>query len=292
MIVRKVCFDRFGGPEVLAVRDVREPVPGRGQIRVRVRAAGLNPVDHKLFAGGPVADRYRLVPSSGNGHDFSGIVDSLGEGVSGFSVGEAVFGGARFRAQADHVIVDDLTTLNRLPSELDHVKAGALDLAGRTAIASVRSLGLTPRDTVLIGAAAGGVGSLASQLAVRAGARVIGTASRANHDFLAGIGVEPLSYGRGLAERVRQAAPEGITGVLDYQGRSTIEAGLDLGVPTRRINTVADAAAAAEFGLTTYGRSSTEPWEIRPLADLVANGEIIVPIEAVYPLEEVADAYQ
>lgn len=289
---RKVYAEAFGGPEVLVVRR-DEPVrePGPGEVRVRVRAAGLNPVDYKIFTGGEAAGRYATGPPFGNGNDYSGVIDAVGPGVEDWAVGDEVYGGARMHAQADFVVVGDLSTLNPLPAGLGHEQAAVLDIAARTALAGVEALGLNASDTVLISAAAGGVGLFASQLAVRTGARVLGVAGPRNHDVLVGWGVEPIGYGDGLEERVRAAAPGGVTAVLDFHGRESIELAIRLGVPRGRINSVADKPAAIELGGTTFGRADTSFEAVRPVAEAVARGELVVPVTG-YDLDDVVEAYR
>ena len=175
-MARRVVFSATGGPEILEVVEAPIPEPGSGEIRVRVRAAGINPVDSKIFTGGPAAAAYGLVLPSGNGSDFAGTVDALGEGVTAHAVGDQVYGGLRFSGQADFVVIA-ADEVGVIPEGLTMEQAGGLDIVGRTALASVHSVDVHAGDVVFISAAAGGVGVLASQLAVRAGATVVGTAS-------------------------------------------------------------------------------------------------------------------
>jgi NADPH:quinone reductase-like Zn-dependent oxidoreductase len=286
---RFVQFSKFGGPEVLEVIDLAEPAAGPGQVRVRVKAAGLNPVEYKIFHGGPAAAMFAVTPPCGVGNDFAGIVDQVGAGVTALGVGDAVLGGARNHALADYVVVPAEAVV-RKPAALSFEVAGALEIAGRTAWASVASLGLTDADTVLISAAAGGVGNLAAQLAVRTGATVVGTASPANHDYLASLGVIPVVYGDGLADRLRAAAPDGFTAVLDNHGPDTVALGLALGVPANRINTI--AAFGSPPGVTYVGMRDASLSDLAHLADLLAAGELTLPIEATYPLDQVVAAYR
>ncbi len=285
---RFVQFKEFGGPDVLRVVEVDPPRAGPGQLRVRVQVAGLNPVDWKIFGSPAAAKMFGAVLPSGNGNDYAGVVDEVGAGVSGFSVGDEVFGGRRFLAQADYVVVPAESAL-RKPEGLDIEQAGSLDIAGRTACASVRSLALTKDDVVLVSAAAGGVGLLAAQLALRAGARVIGTAGPDNHAFLADLGVKPIDYGDGLVARLE---PEGITAVLDNNGIPTLEAALALGIPARRINTIVSHDFAAQHGIGTVGGAAGQPAELLQLAELIASGEVRLPIDSTYPLERVVEAYR
>ncbi len=267
-----------------------QPQAGRGKVRVRVHVAGLNPVDYKIFHGGPAALRYEAVPPCGNGNDFSGLIDELGDGVTGFQIGDAVFGGKRMHAQADFLVVD-ATRILKKPAALTFEQAGGLDIAGRAAWASVASLCLTADDTVLVGAAAGGVGILACQLALRTGATVVGTASPVNHEFLRGLGVMPIAYGDGLVDRVL-AAGLTVTAALDYNGAATIDAALDLGVPGTRINTIAARGHRSGAGVTEVGGQAADINDLEALATLIANGEIVLPIDRVFPLDHVQDAYR
>lgn len=289
-MARYVRFEQFGSLDVLALVADDSPRAAHGQVRVRVHTAGLNPVDLKILAGGPAAAAYGVTPPSGNGNDFAGVIDQVGAGVTGFSAGDAVFGGHRMFAQADYLVIDADRVLAK-PPKLGFVEAGALDIAGRAAWASVQSLRLTPDDTVLVSAAAGGVGVLAAQLALRTGATVVGTAGPANHDYLIGIGVVPVAYGPGLVERLREVAPR-YTAALDNNGPATIDAALALGVPGRRINTIAARGHRTEEGVTGIGGQSAEPGALAALADLIAGGEVLLPIDSVYPVERVQEAYR
>ncbi|MFP7834328.1 NADP-dependent oxidoreductase [Marisediminicola sp. LYQ134] len=280
-----------GGPEVLELVDVPEPHAGPGEVRVAVRAAGLNPVDGKIRAG--------LLPwgpplPGGTGNDFAGTVDEVGAGVTEWAVGDDVLGGARHRALAD-VVVIAANAIARKPVELSFEEAGSLDIAGRTAWKSVASLGLTPADTVLVSAAAGGVGVIAAQLVRATGATVIGTAGESNHDFLRGLGVIPVLYGEEQVERIRAAAPGGLTAVLDNSGDETVEAAIALGVPAGRINSIASHSAAQTYGVGTVGGGSGGAADIEVLAAVahaVADGTVRIPIEARFDLEHAAEAYR
>ena len=285
---RFVKFTTFGGPEVLQLVDVEPPSPGPGQVRVQVLVAGLNPVDYKIFGGSPRNHGVQL--PSGNGNDFCGRIDIVGTGVTDFVPGDLVMGGARFFAQADF-LVTDASAITRVPAGLTNEQAGALDISGRAAIASVATMELDERDTVLLSAAAGGVGVIAAQLALRAGATVVGTASAANAAFLESIGVIPVEYGDGLIDRVVDAAPAPLTAVLDYHGPECIDVGLELGVPGRRINTIAARGHRDDAGIRGVGGQDITVAQLAHLAELVAGGEIVMPIDSIFPIERVAEAY-
>ena len=237
---RAVIQESFGGPEVLEVRDVTEPHAGPGEVRVRVSAAGLNPVDWKIAASAMAAERFGIALPAGFGNDYAGVVDEVGDGVTGFAAGDRVYGGARAAAVADYAVVrPGKDPLLHTPDGVDDITASTLAIAGGTADAVVSVIGVHAGDTVLIGGAGGGVGVFAVQLARRAGARVIGTGSEATFDFLRELGAEPVRYGDGLAGRVRALAPQGVTAAADLVGTETAQAALELGVAPGRIATIA-----------------------------------------------------
>ncbi|GAA4164532.1 NADP-dependent oxidoreductase [Gryllotalpicola daejeonensis] len=295
-------FDRFGPTaEVLRIVHEEPPHPGPGEVRVHVCANGLNPVDYKIVRSAQSAANYGLTdPGSipggaGVGFDFAGDIDEIGEGVTRFRVGDAVLGGRRHHAIGDFVIIkaaaEDAGSdgiLIEKPAALDYDTASALPVAGRTAIAAIDRVGAGPGDTVLVSAAAGGVGLIAAQLAVLRGATVIGTASEHNHDFLRSLGVTPVTYGDGLVERLKDAAPQGFTAALDNNGPDSVDAALAVGVPVERINTI---AARGHRGAQGVGNPQATMQQFAEIVRLVADGSIVVPIEAVYPLERVAEAY-
>jgi NADPH:quinone reductase-like Zn-dependent oxidoreductase len=287
-MARFVRYDRFGGTDVLYLAHEDPPHPGPGQVRVRVRANGLNPVDYKIIGSAEHAANYGAAPPTGVGFDFAGDVDEVGEGVSSFAIGDAVLGGKRNEAIGDFVIVDEDGVLIAKPQALDYVTAGALPVVGRTAIAAVDRTRIGPGDTVFVSAAAGGVGVVASQLARLRGATVVGTASPRNHDFLRSLGVIPVAYGDGLVQRLADAAPGGFTAALDNHGPESVDAALELGVPLERINTI---AARGHRGAQGVGNPQATPEQFAEIVRLVADGRIRLPIEAVYPVERIAEAY-
>ncbi|MHA3701972.1 NADP-dependent oxidoreductase [Jatrophihabitans sp. YIM 134969] len=288
---RAVQLDTFGGPEVLNVREVPAPHATAGHIRIRVTAAGLNPMDWIMTADAATAARFGLTLPVGFGTDYAGVVDQVGAGVEGFVAGDRVFGAALSRAVADHVVVaapGDIATgvAHHTPEGVDDVTAATLSIAGATASAGLAALDLRPGDTVLIGGAGGGVGVFAVQLARRAGARVIGTGSPSSAAFLETLGAEPVAYGDGLVERVRSLAPDGITAALDLYGTETVAAAQALGVPGARICTI----AAQVEGVTSVSGAQAAPGALEEIARLVAAGEVRVPVAATFPLEQVRDA--
>ncbi|GGE96172.1 NADP-dependent oxidoreductase [Mycetocola zhadangensis] len=287
---RFLSYSEFGGPEVLTLLSVDKPTAGPGEILVRVRAIGLNPVDVKIFRG-PAAETYGAKPPTGVANDFSGVVEQVGEGVTRFAVGDEVLGGARNLAMADFLVTTENATLVHKPTNLSFEQAAALPVVGRTAWATVESLSLTDADTVLVSAAAGGVGGLAVQLAKRTGATVVGTASESNHDYVRSLGAIPVAYGDGLVERLRDAAPRGYTAALDNHGPDSIDAALELGIPIERINTIA-VRGPADRGAAHVGGAQATNDDLTLVADLLAKGELELPISGIYPLERAAEAYE
>ena len=286
---RVVVQQSFGAPEVLEIREIEAPWPAAGQVRVRVAAAGLNPVDWIIAGSEDVARNYGISLPAGFGNDFAGTVDEVGEGVNDFAVGDRVFGGARGHAVGDHVIMTlDRERLRHTPDGVDDVTASVLPIAGNTADAALTAIGIGPGDTVLIGGAAGGVGIFAIQLARIAGARVIATASESSFDHLRALGAEPVVYGDGLVARVRELAPAGITAATDLHGTEVAYAALELGVPIDRISTI--AAHDPKLHAKAVGGKDAAPDALDRIAALVADGQISVPIAASYPLERIRDA--
>ena len=290
-VSRAVLLDAFGGPEVLDIREVPAPQAGPGQLRVRVTAAGLNPMDWIITADADTAARFGLSLPTGFGTDYAGVVDQVGDGVSGFAVGDRVFGGALSRAVADFVVIDlaegiAANEVHHLPDGVDDRTGATLAIAGRTASAALAVVDPGPHDTVLIGGAAGGVGVFAVQLARIAGARVIGTGSATSEDFLRDLGAEPVAYGDGLADRVRALAPGGVTAAIDLYGTETVHAARELGVPDGRICTI----AAQVDGVASVSGANAAPDVLDEVARLVAAGRLRVPIAAGFPIEQIRRA--
>jgi len=289
--VKAVRFDEYGGTEVLKVVDVPRPAPGAGRVLVQVKAAGINPGEAKIRAG-LLHSRWPAAFPSGQGSDLAGIVAETGPGVTSFSTGDEIIGWTDNRvSQAEYVVVEE-QHLTAKPAAVPWEVAGALFVAGATAYAAVRAVGLTEGDTVVVSGAAGGVGSLAVQLARRAGATVIGLASEAHHQWLAGHGVIPVTYGDGVAGRIRQAAGQ-VDAFIDTFGAEYVEVALDLGVEPSRIDTIANFEAVARFGVKAEGNAAgASAGVLAELAGLIAAGELEVPIAATFPLDRVRDAYR
>jgi NADPH:quinone reductase-like Zn-dependent oxidoreductase len=290
---RAVRLKSFGGPEVLDIIYDTAPRAAPGQLRVRVTAAGLNPMDWFMTADADTAVRFGLSLPAGFGTDYAGVVDQLGDGVTGFAVGDRVFGGALSRAVADFVVVDAsgdfaANEAHHTPAGVDDRTAATLTIAGRTASAALAVVEVGSDDTVLIGGAAGGVGVFAVQLARIAGARVIGTGSATSADFLRDLGAEPVAYGNGLADRVRALSPRGITAAIDLHGTETAYAARALGVPDTRITTIATVVD----GITPANGANAAPGALEKLARLIATGRLRVPIAASFPIDQIRTAVE
>ncbi|MFJ9709864.1 NADP-dependent oxidoreductase [Streptomyces sp. NPDC101234] len=290
--MRAVRFHEYGGIDVLRVEEVARPVPGPGQLLVEVRAAGVQPGE-VMIREGARHGRWPATFPSGQGSDVAGVVAETGPEVRGFAVGDEVLGFTHDRAShAEFVVVDDVNVVTR-PQGLSWDVAGSLYVAGTTAYACVFAVDPGPADTVVVSGAAGGVGSLAVQLARRRGATVIGLASERNHAWLKDRGVLPVEYGQGAAERIRQAAGGSVDAFVDTFGDGYVELAVELGVRPERINTIRDWQAAAKVGARTYGEGSAAcAVVVGELARLAARGELEVPIARTYPLERVRDAFR
>ena len=290
--MKAVRFHEYGGIDVLRVEEVARPVPGAGQVLVEVRAAGIQPGE-VMIRKGARHDRWPATFPSGQGSDLAGIVVETGLQVRGFAVGDEVLGFTHNRAShAEFVVADDVALTTR-PAGLSWDVAGSLYVAGTTAYASVFGVDPGPADTVVVCGAAGGVGSLAVQLARRRGATVIGLASEPNHAWLTARGVVPVEYGHGVAERIRRASGGNVDAFIDTFGDGYVDLAVELGVRPGRINTIRDRQAAAKIGARTYGEGSAAcAVVVGELARLAARGELEVQIARSYPLAQVQDAFR
>ena len=287
-----VRFDEYGDIDVLKVVDVPRPVPGPGQVLVKVVAAGINPGEASIRKGLLDAVWPATFPS-GEGSDLAGIVEEVGPDVTRFVVGDEVLGFVETRSSHADLAVADADNLVARPGGVPWDVAGSLFVVGTTAYAAVRAVGVVPGDKVVVSGAAGGVGSLAVQLAAHAGATVIGLASEEHHRWLAGHGVIPVVYGDGVAERIREASDGRIDAFIDTFGGGYVEMAIGLGVPPERIDTIIDRAAAQEYGAKTDGSAAAaNAGVLAELAELIAEGRLEIPIAKTYPLTEVHEAYR
>jgi NADPH:quinone reductase-like Zn-dependent oxidoreductase len=288
---KAVRYDSYGGLDVLYLADVPRPVPGPGQALIEVKAAGINPGESKI-RNGDLRDRWPSTFPSGQGSDLAGIVAELAAGVDGFSVGDEVIGWVDTRSSQAEFVAVDAENLTRRPSEVSWEEAGGLFVVGTTAYAAVRAVAATANDTVVVSGAAGGVGSLAVQLARLAGARVIGLASVVNHEWLADHGVIGVAYGDGVAERILAAADGKVDAFIDTVGGDYVELALSLGLAPERIDTVANFAAVAKYGVKADGNAAgASAAVLAELAGLVDTDQLELTIAATYPLADVRAAY-
>ncbi len=297
-MAKAIQYTEIGGPEVLTLNDIPDPVPGPGQVAVRVEAAGVNPIDWKLREG--IRPSAPITRPRGTGTDGAGHITAVGEGVDGFRIGDAVVFTGRLGAYATDLLVPAEKVFPR-PAGVPAAIGAALGTPVGTAYQALRSLAVRGDDTLLIHGASGAVGQAAVQLAVLAGARVLGTSSEARAGRVADLGGEPIPYGDGLADRVRAAAPDGVTVILDCVGTDeAIHTSLELLADRSRIATIVRGPDAADFGIRAFGGGSPEPltpqqetWraEAIPLAlALIAAGRFSVELGERYPLERAADA--
>ncbi|WP_410660739.1 NADP-dependent oxidoreductase [Amycolatopsis sp. lyj-112] len=285
---RSIAFTEYGDSGVLKVLEREIPEPGPGQVRVAVQAAGVNPFDWKVRSGlmaGMVTTDFPAVP----GGDIAGVVDAVGEGVSEFAVGDEVLGSGN-GGYAEFVLANP-ASLVRKPDALSWELAAALPSVVNTAYRGLNLLKLSEGETLLIDGAAGGVGTIAVQLAVARGITVVGTASEGNHDYLRSLGAVAVQYGEGLEDRVRTVAPQGVDASLDASGRGSLATLVVLTGGPERVVTIA-APDAADHGVhfTTGSAAEQVPGSLADGAALAAEGKLDVPIARVYPLAEAAAA--
>ncbi|MEV4555859.1 NADP-dependent oxidoreductase [Kitasatospora sp. NPDC049285] len=290
--MKAIAINRYGGPDVVEYTELPDPKIGPDTVLVRTRAVGVNPVDWKIREGlldGILDVHFPLVM----GFDLAGVVQAVGGAVTEYAPGDEVIGYVRKdvieRGTYAELVAAPVRTLARKPAALSWAEAGGLPTAGLTAQQGlVTALGLRRGETVLIHAAAGGVGSVAVQVATALGARVIGTAGPHNHTYLRGLGVEPVEYGPGLADRVRDLAPDGVDAVLDLVGGDAVEASLPLLRDPARI------ASAVDFRVTAHGGrylwTHPDPEDLAAVARLADEGLLTVPVASTFPLSQAASA--
>jgi NADPH:quinone reductase-like Zn-dependent oxidoreductase len=285
-MMKAVRFSRFGGPEVLEIVDLPDPHPGPGEIRIAVRAAGVNPSDWKKRKG--LMDEE--LPQT-MGYEAAGVVDELGQGVTNVAVGDRVFGlSAGGAAQAELAV---LSYYAPIPPSLDFAGAAAVPSATETAARALDQLGVAGGSTLLINGASGSVGGAAVQLAVARGARVIGTGSPASHEYLRSLGAEPIAYGAGLTERVRALAPGGVDLALDVAGSGVLPELIELAGGAGHVVTVADFIGAREHGVRfSSGDAGRAVYALGEVGELIESGRFSLPVAQTFPLAEVAEAHR
>lgn len=285
-----IVFEEFGGPEVLHPARVEDPHPGPGQVRVKVRAAAVNPMDYKIRRGW-MEDVFPTSLPAIPGAEFAGVVDVTGEGVTDVAVGDEVLGWSATGSYAEYALADAALVAAK-PPELSWPDAAALTIASNTAQRVLDELGVEAGETLLLHGAAGAVGSAAVQLAAARGVTVIGTASSGNHDYLRVLGATPVAYGDGLVDRVRALAPQGVDAVFDAAGRGALPDSIELrDGTTDRIVTIADPDAA-KYGVHFSGGGSRSGKQLAEHARLAADGELRIPVAETFPLNEAAGAQE
>ncbi|MFJ7244059.1 NADP-dependent oxidoreductase [Kitasatospora sp. NPDC098652] len=293
-MTKAIAFPRYGGTDVLRPIELELPAPGPGQVRVAVRAAGVNPLDHKVRSGAldgffPVS--FPAVP----GYEVAGVVEAVGAEVTGFAPGDEVFGALMGGGYAEHALLD-ADQLALKPATLSWEEAAAIPVAAETSERALGVLGVRPGETLLVHGAAGGVGTLLLQFARARGITVVGTASEANHAYLRELGAVPVTYGEGLAERVRAAAPGGIDRVLDAAGKGVLPLSVELAGSAERVLTIADIAGAQEHGVRfSGGAEDGESYYGGAYASALAlhrAGTLRLPLHRVLPLAEAAQAHR
>jgi len=285
--MRAIQFASFGGPEVLASVEVAEPHAAASQIRVAVKAVGVNPVDWKFRQGMMGGDLPR-----GTGLEVAGVVDEVGDGVTDVNIGDEVFGSVEGgNGAADFALLEHYA---RIPPSLDFAGAAGLTVAVETAARTLDLLDVSDGQTVLVNGAAGAVGISTVQLARERGAKVIGTASTANHDYLRSFEAEPTTYGDGLVQRVRDLAPDGVDRAIDDAGGGALPALVELTGGPEHVVTIADYQGAQETGVTmTGGPDSKRAWyALGEIGELIEAGRFSLPVARTFPLEQIAEAHR
>ena len=291
--MKAVRFNEYGGRDVLQLVDVPQPVPGPGQALVKVKAAGINPGEANIRTG-LLATRFPTTFPSGQGSDFAGIVAEIGPDVSSVRIGDEVIGFSNQRSSHATYVVVPAVQLTAKPANVPWEQAGALFVAGTTAYATIRAVGLHSGDRLVVSGAAGGVGAITAQLAVHRGAQeVIGLAGPSHHQWLTAHGVVPVAYGDDVISRIRAAATGPIDAFIDTFGADYVSLALQLGVRPERIDTIANFEAATRYGVKVEGNAAAANAQVlAELADLMSQGVLEIPIARVYPLDDIQEAYR
>jgi NADPH:quinone reductase-like Zn-dependent oxidoreductase len=281
--MKKVSFAKFGGPDVLQLVDAEEPHAGPGQVRIAVRAAGVNPVDWRI-RGGQVLGAHPIELPSGVGLDASGVVDEVGEGVEGVKVGDRVFG----EGSSTYAEFAVLSAWARMPEGLTFEEAAGYPSVVETALRVIREVGVQSGQTLLVSGASGGVGSAVLQIARDRGITVIGTAGAANQDYLRSLGAVATTYGEGWVERVRAVGH--VDAALDLAGSGVIRELVELTGDTQKVISIADLDAP-EFGVRFSGVAGSVPEALAEAVGLISRGKLHIPVEKSYTLAEAAVAH-
>jgi len=285
--MRALQYTTYGGPEVLRWAEAPDPHPGPGQIRIVVRAASVNPIDWKAFSGAMSGGE----PMAGTGYlgyDAAGVVDEVGDGVTGVSVGDDVFGRGR-NTQAEYAVLDSWAAK---PASIDWAVAAAAGVAGETAERGLRLLQVNAGDTLFVDGGAGGVGAVTVQMALARGARVIASASEANHDYLREIGATPVRYGQGLAGRVRAAAGGPVDAVFDVAGKTPVQELISLALEPSQVLSIANFTAGQAGARVSGGGADSHPMQaLAQVAELLAQNKLVLKVQT-FPFDRAAEAYR
>jgi NADPH:quinone reductase-like Zn-dependent oxidoreductase len=285
--MRALQFTTYGGPEVLEWADAPTPHAGPGQVRIAVRAASVNPIDWKIFAG-ELSGGQPMAGTGYLGYDAAGVVDEVGEGVTGVSVGDDVLGRGQ-NTQAEYAVLDAWAAK---PSAIDWAVAAAAGVAGETGERALRLLDVGAGDTIFVDGGAGGVGAVAVQMAVARGARVIASSGEANHDYLREIGATPVLYGEGVVARVRAAAGGPVDAVFDVAGKTPVEDLISLAPDPAQVLTIANFAAGEAGARVTGGGADSHPMEaLAQIADLLAQNKVVIKVQT-FPFHRAAEAFR
>jgi NADPH:quinone reductase-like Zn-dependent oxidoreductase len=285
--MRALQYTEYGGPDALRWADAPTPHPGPGQIRIAVQAASVNPLDWKLLSGA-MSGGQAMTGTAYLGFDAAGMVDEVGEGVTGVSAGDEVLGRGQ-NTQAEYAVLDAWAVK---PPSIDWAVAAAAGVAGETAERGLRLLGVRAGQTIFIDGGAGGVGAVAAQMAIARGARVIASSSEANHDYLREIGATPVLYGEGVGDRVRTAAGGRVDAVFDIAGKTPAEELVGLVSQPAQVVSIANFAAAESGARVTGGDADSRPMEaLAEVAELLAQNKLVLKVQT-FPFDRAADAYR
>jgi NADPH:quinone reductase-like Zn-dependent oxidoreductase len=285
--MRALQFRAYGGPEVLEWAEAPDPHAGQGQVRIAVRAASVNPIDWKAISGA-MSGGQPMVDTGYLGYDAAGVVDEVGEEVTGVAVGDEVFGRGR-NTQAEYAVLDSWAAK---PASVDWAVAAAAGVAGETGERGLRLLDVNAGDTLFVDGGAGGVGAVTVQMALARGAKVIASSSEANHDYLREIGATPVLYGEGVAERVRAAAGGPVDAVFDVAGKTPAEELISLAPEPSQMVSIANFAAGQAGARVTGGGADSRPMEaLAQVADLLAQNKLVIKVQT-FPFDRAAEAYR
>ena len=285
--MRALRFRAYGGPEVLEWAEAPDPHAGPGQVRIAVRAASVNPIDWKMVTGA-LSGGQPMVGTGYLGYDAAGVVDEVGAGVTGVSVGDDVLGKGQ-NTQAEYAVLDSWAVK---PSSVDWAVAAAAGVAGETGERGLRLLDVKAGDTLFVDGGAGGVGAVAVQMAIARGAGVIASSSEANHAYLREIGATPVLYGEGMVGRVRSAAGGQVDAVFDVAGRTPVGDLMSLAPEPSQVVSIANFAAGQAGARVTGGDADSHPMQaLAQVAELLAQSKLVIKVQT-FPFDRAAEAYR